>query len=238
MLVRCASLSGSIRGLGTMHNYLKTIGSDGIRMLALSSLIIVVTGGISWLWQSHRVLSTARRTPPHSAGPLLVVLGQKLQSDTPTPDFERRLDRAVRLFADTPGAHILILGGYTGRAQLSEAGAGREYLVRQGIPPEAIHVEDHSRHTLENLRQAREMLPALGNPVAVLITCRYHLARTSELARGLGLNHRLCAAEEHFTYGPIQLLAILREGYFLHWYRVGRRWSEWRGNRFNLARIN
>lgn len=214
------------------------IGGNGIRMLILSSVVVIATGGISWLWQSHRVLHTARRTPADSAGALLVVLGQRLENDAPTPGFTRRLDRAARLFQGTPDARILILGGHTGRARLSEAQAGRDYLVGHGIPAQAIDLEDHSRHTLENLRKAREMLPTLGNPVPVLITCRYHLARTSELARGLGLEHRLCAAEERFTYGMGQLLAILREGYFLHWYRVGRRWSEWTGNRSSLARIN
>ncbi len=216
----------------------KEIGGDGLRMLALSSLLILATGGISWFWHAYRVLSVARRARADVGGPLLVVLGRKLRADAPSADFKRRLERAATLYSRHGHAHILILGGRTARARLSEAEAGRTYLMEQGIPPDAIHVEHRSRHTLENLREARELLPTLGGHRPVLITCRSHLARAAALAHGLGLEHRLCAAEDAFSYRPGQLAAVLREGYFLHWYWVGRRWSEWTGNHASLGRIN
>jgi hypothetical protein len=71
-----------------------------------------------------------------------------------------------------------------------------------------------------------------------LITSRYHLARTEALARGLRLQPALCAAEDHWRDGLVPALRLLREGYLLHWYRVGKAWSEWTGNSRSLAKIS
>jgi uncharacterized SAM-binding protein YcdF (DUF218 family) len=159
-----------------------------------------------------------------------------------SPAFARRLARAARISAESRIRPILVVGGATtaaaaGTAPLSEAEAGRRFLAQAGIPDEAILKEEHSRHTLENLRHARTAVGLVGTAPFVLVTSRCHLARSLAMARGLGLEPIPCAAEDRLALDPATVLSLLKEAYFLHWYRVGRTWAGWTNSRRSLARI-
>lgn len=211
-------------------------GADGILTLLLSTLVVAATCGLSLVWASGRVIRVARATPTDAAGEYAIVLGLRLDQDQVTPGFALRLERARQLYEQGRCRRLLLLGGLTGNATTTEARRGREFLLARGVPAEAILTEDGSRHTLENLQHARAML-GTPCPDLVLITSRYHLARSSALAEGLRLPHRPCAAEERLTLSPGQAGRLLAEGFFLHWYHVGRAWSLATRNRKSLARI-
>jgi uncharacterized SAM-binding protein YcdF (DUF218 family) len=215
------------------------IGSDGAFTFLLSNLLIVATAGGSLLWQAGEVRRIARATPAAIDPPdVLVVLGARLHGNAVTAEYADRLRRAANLVRRSERCSILIVGGRTGEASVSEAEQGRRYLIEAGIPAGRILVEDRSAHTLENLRHARVMLRQRSREPLALITSRYHLARSGALARGLQLQPALCAAEEGWRDGAVAALRLLREGYLLHWYRVGKMWSEWTGNRRSLAKIS
>ena len=96
------------------------------------------------------------------------------------------------------GADIYILGGRTRPTLPFEAEAGAAHLRATRIPSDRLHCEDRSRHTLENLRAYRAAFPPADAPA--LVTSRFHLARASLMANGLGLAHRPCAAEADRTH--------------------------------------
>lgn len=214
-------------------------GMDGLAMLLLSNLAILATGGLLWLWLLRRTYLTARRAPTGAASPgWLLVLGMRLRDGRITSDLARRLDRAQELLERHPACKAVLLGGVTSSDPRSEALAGREYLLARGIAPERVVLEDRSRHTLENLREARKLLAGAEGEAPLLISNRFHLARSGAIADGLGMRHRLCAAEEEFGLDPLTLLRLLKESYFLHWYYVGRSWARWTANRKMLERIS
>lgn len=218
------------------------IGADGFATLLLSNLLILLSAGISlsWpTWRVYRVARSTRATEPRLE--LAVVLGYRLREDGIAGDYARRLERAHGLHVQGHVERILILGGGTGAAEISEAEAGRRYLISRGVPEERLIIEENSIHTLENLRNLRTVLDARCRSCRspfVLITSRYHLARAEVMARGLGLRPVLCAAEDRLAHDPGTVLRMLREGWFLHWYSVGRTWSRLTGNHKSLARIS
>ena len=214
------------------------LGLDGLAMLVLSSLIIVATGGLSWLWQLLRVYRIARFTPS-TAVPcgLIVVLGSRLRNDAISQDYARRLRKARELYEQGASRRILILGGKTGNSRHSEADQGRRFLSAQGVPEHSILIEDTSLHTLENLRHARAILNNPSTSPFVMITSRYHLARSQSLAVGLQLRPVLCAAEERLSCDLFTVLRLAQEAYYLHWYVVGKTWSQWTANKKSLDKI-
>src|ERR1700722_4423508 len=111
------------------------------------------------------------------------------------PCYQARLERAHALWRQSEHARIVILGGVTARGFRSEATAGAACLLEKGVRQEAIETEDRSRHTLENLVLYRERYPPGQAELTVLVTSRFHMARSSLLAMGLGIAHRRCAAE-------------------------------------------
>jgi len=212
------------------------MGLDGLAMLTLSLLVLAGTGGLVLLWCLGRVVATARTAPAEApAAGERVVLGVCLGRgrDLP-PDFTARLRRALAV----PPGPIRVLGGRTSpHDPRSEAEAGRDWLVAQGTAPARVSVEDASRNTLENLRAVRDQCVGGGAP-PVLISNRYHLARVGLMARGLGLDHRLCAAEERLRLSPTVVGKLLLEAFFIHWYHVGRTTARVLGHRGMLARIS
>ena len=207
-------------------------------MLLLSTLVILATAGLSLLWQLARVYRIARLTPS-TAGPynLIAVLGLCLRDDQVSRGFAKRLYKAQQLYKQGYGKQVLILGGKTGNSSKSEAELGRHFLVLNGVPEDIIVVEDTSLHTLDNLRHARIKLGKRHELPFVMITDRYHLARSQALAIGLNLQPVLCATEEKLDLNAATVLRLIREAYYLHWYVVGKTWSQWTDNKQSLAKI-
>jgi uncharacterized SAM-binding protein YcdF (DUF218 family) len=216
------------------------IDGDAIFTLGLTVLVSALSLGAANLFALRRVVEVGglRVDPQHASSPLLVP-GQPLIEQRPDPDFELRLRRAAALAALDPGHLILILGGVTGDARVSEAAAGARFL--RSLPNGGalrIELECASRDTLTNLRNVRTVLQQRsGGPAATLISNRYHLARIGLLAESLGICHRLWPAEERFAPSPRLWPTLMRESLFYLWFVVGKGWATLTGNTRMLARV-
>lgn len=186
---------------------------------------------LSWLWVAARGLA-ARKRP--AGGPILVC-GHRLESGEISVQYRARLDEAAFLAARCPEQPVLLLGG--GRP--SEAAAGRDYLLRaHRIDPRRVFMEQASADSMENLRNARNLLRARnlrGKPV--LISSRYHLARLSAFSRPLGLSCRLHPAGARRQLRPADLKASLFEAACLCWFVSGLFYARVAGRHQLLARI-
>ena len=211
------------------------MGGDGWLTLMLSTAVIALSGGLTLLWQGRVVWQCARHTPAALKGEIELVLipGVRLEDGKPNHDFLQRLQRGKALHHHHR-AKLLLMGGITGGNAISEAQAAQKSLRSEGVGAKDLLLEDSSRNTLENLRNARELLRSAQIENFALVSNRYHLARCQALANGLGLRPRLCAAEPLFTPKP----RLLLEAYYLHWYHTGKLWSRLTRNRYSLARIS
>ncbi|PKM42532.1 MAG: hypothetical protein CVV05_18375 [Gammaproteobacteria bacterium HGW-Gammaproteobacteria-1] len=212
------------------------VGAGGFKMLFISTLVITLTGGISLLPVLRSVIRVGRDTASHPADVRVVLVpGVRLRRGEIGADFQCRLERALALRADG-AAQLVLLGGVTGTADISEAAKGYEYLRGRGIADSAMQLEERSRHTLENLRHARALL-GMDTPVTI-VSNRYHLARLGIMATGLGMPHRLCAAEADWRWSPALAGHLLREAFYVHWYLTGSRWARLTRDRASQARIS
>jgi uncharacterized SAM-binding protein YcdF (DUF218 family) len=216
------------------------IPPDGFAMLALSFVLILVSLGASLLVAFSYVLWVAWRTPHVGpTGTPIVVLGTRLDTTgEPTPCYAARLARAGMLWQQARDSRIIILGGSTAPGARSESGAGAAYLRAQGVPADRIDIEDRSRHTLENLKHYRERFSRRTAGQLLLVTSRFHLARSSMLAAGLGIAHTPCSAEDRRMAALRDVPRILNEALLLHWYVTGRCFARLTGNRRMAARIS
>lgn len=167
---------------------------DGFLMLLCSLVVFASTGSLTYLGCVYTVIRTARNADTEiDETDTAVVMGVNLSAGGALkPDFMTRLDRASR--GDV--AELWVVGGYTSTdTNLSEAAAGRAWLIENGVDKEKVRIEESSRHTLENLSLLRERIGAATRRYA-LISNRYHLARVGMMASGLGMNYVLCAAED------------------------------------------
>ena len=215
------------------------IGADGYLTFALSNVLLLATFGIFWLREVrhvYRVAKSAQTQVPNRD--TILVFGLRLENNRASTDFIKRLDRAVKLYRSGVGSRIVVLGGITGKNTVSEAECGKKYLVhKKDIPSNAIYLEDSSRHTLENLFNARKSLLKGTKSQCILISNRYHLARSHVIADGLKVNHLICPAEDSFTHSGNNIKRLFMEGYLIHWYKVGKGWAILTKNKKSLDRI-
>ncbi len=116
----------------------------------------------------------------------LVVLGAKVQGETPTKSLCFRLDAAAEYLADHPGTRVVVTGGKGPGEDISEAAAMRNYLVEKGIDRKRIIMERYASNTQQNLAYSKSLI---GNDEAKVgvVTNDFHVFRAVSLAKKLGI---------------------------------------------------
>ncbi len=214
------------------------MGLDGVFTLFLSTLLIILSFGISFLVSCYKILSVATKiNEPNKTIDLIIVHGMKLDKNQINDDYRARLDKAF-LLQSTLQTKILLLGGVVGANTVSEAEAGKLYLLKKGTPKVFILTESKSRHTLENLVEARKILQHLKVGECGLLSNRYHLARISALAKGLSIKIELIAAEKQLKWSVTLVIKLIIEALYLHWYYTGKLWSYATKNTHSISRIS
>ena len=112
----------------------------------------------------------------------LVVLGAALNGREPSAALEARLETAADYLDAHPETDVIVSGGQGVSEVVSEAECMRDWLLRRGIDPGRIRMEDRSTDTAENLRYSLAMLPGEGLRVGI-VTSNFHVFRSLGIAR-------------------------------------------------------
>ena len=212
---------------------------DVLHSGAVTAAACLFSGGLVYLGYLLHVLRVARSAPCRpERGECLLLFGKHAPQGRIDRDFDARLERAVSLWHARPPGTVVLLGGGA-VDEPSEAEVARRELLARGIDAgAALQLEGQSRDTLQNLRNARELLYNRAAGVRVtLLSNRYHLARCALFARQLGFDWELCAAESAFKWSPRTLLRIAGEAGYVCWSDIGTRWARLIGHRRMLARV-
>ncbi|WP_127585579.1 YdcF family protein [Paenibacillus koleovorans] len=150
--------------------------------VALIALGLLWTAFIQWK------IYTPPETDASARADVGIVLGASLWNNEPSPGLRERLDRALTLYKDGQVKHLIVSGGldYNG-STLTEAEGMKNYLVRQGVPEEAVVLEPQARSTYDNVRYSKRLMAERGWTKAILITHEYHAARSYDIARFLDM---------------------------------------------------
>ena len=115
----------------------------------------------------------------------LVVLGAKVNGETPSPALQYRIGLALNYLEQNPETQVIASGGQGEDEGISEAECMRRAFVAAGIAPERILIEDQSTNTAENLRFSLAMIPQESQKVGI-VTNNFHVYRALQLAESLG----------------------------------------------------
>lgn len=217
----------------------KGVDRDGLFTFLLTIPVVVLGLGLPLLITYLHALRIAMASHCHGRhGACLLVFGKRLVHGAVDRDYRLRLNKTHELIQQNPHRRVILLGGAPRTACLSEAMAGLNYLKEKGVEhADSIQLEEGSRNTLENLRHARNMLEAAGANTALLITNRYHLARSRMIAKSLGIEHTLCPAEASIQLTPSMMGKLLFESYYILWFSVGKIWARLTDNQRMLKRV-
>ena len=115
----------------------------------------------------------------------VVVLGCKVEGDSPSLMLRRRLDAALPYLQSYPEAQCVVAGGQGENEDYTEAYVMRKYLVEQGIDPSRIHMENRSTDTRENLLYTWDLLGGEDRPIAIA-TDGFHQMRGRYYGKSAG----------------------------------------------------
>jgi uncharacterized SAM-binding protein YcdF (DUF218 family) len=211
---------------------------DTLHSLVVAILACVLSGGMVYLYYLGRVLNIALTTrAAQPEGACLLVFGKRLVEGEPDRDFRARIQAAFRLLMADTRCHAMLLGGGA-RGETEADAACRLLLIQNQSLADRLHLEAQSSNTLENMRNARELMNSLGTGRVTLVSNRYHLARCAQFARQLGLEFQLHPADATMDGSLHGALALLREALCLCWLDIGTHWARLIGHERMIRRVS
>ena len=118
----------------------------------------------------------------------LIVLGTKVDGDEPSQSLCYRLDKAIEYLEEDEELVVIVSGGQSAGADVTEAHAMATYLINAGIEPRRIMMENEALSTRENLIFSYEMIQEEEVKVGI-VTSSFHVYRASALADKLGFDN-------------------------------------------------
>lgn len=113
----------------------------------------------------------------------IIVLGAGTDGRTPNAVFRERLNHAITLYREGYADIILLTGGYSSGNDRSDAAIAGDWLMEQGIPAEAILLEERSTITQENLEYAKEIMESHDLSTCILVSDPLHMKRSMMMAK-------------------------------------------------------
>lgn len=118
---------------------------------------------------------------------VILVLGAAQYNGDPSPVFEGRLRHAELLYDEGRADTILVLGGGAPGDSSTEAEAGRDWLVSEGVPSGSVVASPVGTTTLESLRAAATWMGDRELDSAFLVSDPWHNLRMKRMASDLGI---------------------------------------------------
>jgi uncharacterized SAM-binding protein YcdF (DUF218 family) len=160
-----------------------------VRAVLLALAVLLAVAVLVPAWALAHVVLTARGDD-RSSTDAIVVLGAAQFWGRPSPVLEARLRHAAELYRSDVSGRVVTVGGNQPGDRTTEAAAGRDWLVRAGVPASDVTAVPEGRDTLQSLRAVAALMAARGWSTATIVTDPVHEARSLAMARALGIDAR------------------------------------------------
>lgn len=151
----------------------------------------------------------------------IVVLGAAQYDGTPSPVFVGRLDHASLLFEQGRADVLFVLGAKQPGDRTTEAEAGRDYLIEQGLPADSVVALPVGHTSFTSLRAVAETMRERGLTSAFLVSDPWHNARIERMAADLGFDgHASATWTSAARTGETRLPGYVRETFAYLYYRL------------------
>ena len=116
-----------------------------------------------------------------------IILGAAATDEGVSPVFRERINHGIWLYQNGYVKKLIITGGYGDGNLYSDSYIGKQYAIGQGIPEDAILLEEASTITEENLENAMEVMKNNGYDTALIVSDPLHMKRAMLMAQDKGL---------------------------------------------------
>lgn len=151
------------------------------------------------------VISDARKENRDKCDYLLILGGDIIDADTPSPQLFERMKAAAVYLKENPETVAVPCGGcFRKKQKKSEAAIIADYLIEQGIDENRLVLEDKSTTTFQNFEFGKRLIENdAGKPISqvkvAFLSSDYHVHRASIIAKRYGIEN--CGAVSCKTPG-------------------------------------
>jgi uncharacterized SAM-binding protein YcdF (DUF218 family) len=186
-----------------------------LALLAIVGAVLAVTGVAVWRAAHHDDASEI------DTADLIVVLGAAQYDGEPSPVFAGRLDHAALLFGQRRAPMVVVVGGNRPGDLSTEAEAGRDYLIAQGLPTSSVAAEPLGNTTYQSLRALSGWMRQRQLHSAFLVSDPWHNLRIERMAADLGFEgHASATWTSAARSEETRLGGYVRETFAYLYYRV------------------
>jgi len=118
---------------------------------------------------------------------IIVIMGAAEYRGRPSPVLKARLDHGLDLWRRKLAPRILTTGGRGGDPVFTEGEVGRNYLMSQNVPPEAIVVEPEAESTAQSISATAEIMRRMNLHSCLMVTDGYHVYRAKRMLQEHGV---------------------------------------------------
>lgn len=130
----------------------------------------------------------------------VLVLGCKVNGDTPSDMLEDRLLCGINLYKSGAAPKIIMSGDH-GTVSYDEVNTMKQYAIDAGVPSQDVFMDHAGFSTYESVYRARDVFKAKK---IIIVTQTYHLYRALYIAKELGLEAYGVASDYDVYMGQTQ----------------------------------
>jgi uncharacterized SAM-binding protein YcdF (DUF218 family) len=196
----------------------------GSKLLRPWLLVLLAAAGAVLLFfgiTGSRIVRAAAETPSKKAD-VIVVFGAAEYVGRPSPVYKARLAQGYELFRKGMAPVVITTGGSGQDPDFSEGEVGRDYLVRRGVPEQALIAETQGSDTAQSAARVANIMRANGMRSCIAVSDAYHVFRIRALLEHEGVQVELAPRPESRPH-PLweRFAAVMRESAsYLAW-KVG-----------------
>ena len=154
----------------------------------------------------------------------IVVLGASQWNGRPSPALKARLDHALAIFNKNYSKYLILTGGIAEGDTISESKVGKNYLIKKGVNPERILIEEKGKTTKESLGNVSEITTKYNLNKIIFVSHGYHLYRVRKIANDLGIKNTFLSSVE-IRNSKRKAKHIVRESFIYILYLINPNYS-------------
>lgn len=158
-----------------------------------------------------RIVGAAGEVPAQNAD-AIVIFGAAEYAGRPSPVYRARLDHAFELFERGLAPVVITTGGAGQDPDFSEGGVGRDYLLRRGVPEQALIAETQGSDTAQSAARVANIMHVNGMHSCIAVSDAYHVFRIRALLEHEGVQVEVAPRPESRPRSLLQRFsAAMRE---------------------------
>ena len=158
-----------------------------------------------------RIVRAAGEVPSRKAD-TIVIFGAAQYAGRPSPVYRARLDHGFELFEKGLAPVVITTGGAAQDPDFSEGGVGRDYLVRRGVPEQALIAETQGSDTAQSAARVANIMHVNGMHSCIAVSDAYHVFRIRALLEHEGVQVEVAPRPESRPHSLLQRFgAAMRE---------------------------